>query len=153
MKTSLWIVCATAALALGGCAQPVRLTEQPQWLMSTSMTADAAALGARKAGTVAQVEPAVRYIFEKTPGCRLEPKSLNAFAHLRVGQWILRKTSKCYQTHPGQTLTVDLDSGQVVRIEQFDRSPLYVGDRVWVDARGVGPIHPGSTPLACAPHE
>jgi hypothetical protein len=119
-------------LALSGCAQPPRQSSAVQWFGLTSMTVDPQDLGARKPGTVADVRPAVRYVFQKTPQCRLEPKALNALAHLDFGQWILRKTSPCYVTHTGQVLTVDLDSGKVVRIEQFDQPRVLTGERVWV---------------------
>lgn len=146
-----------ATLALSGCAQPPRQTSSAaQWFASTSMTVDAQALGARKPGTVADIRPAVRYVFQKTPQCRLEPKALNALAHLDVGQWILRKTSPCYVTHTGQVLTIDLDSGKVVRIEQFDQPEIVTGDRVWVGGPTgfVEKIAPGSgRPIACQPHE
>lgn len=96
------------------------------------MTPDAQVYGSKKPGIVSQADPAVRYVFLKTPECRVEPKALNAFAHLSFGQWILLKNSPCYETHEGQSLQVEMDSGRVVRIEQFDQPALAVGQRVWV---------------------
>lgn len=123
-----------AVAALSGCAQPTALNAVPtmQWWQSTSMTPDAQVYGSKKPGIVSQTHTAVRYVFLKTPECRVEPKALNAFAHLSIGQWILRKTSPCYETHEGQLLQVNMDSGRVVRIEQFDQPALAVGQRVWV---------------------
>jgi len=124
-------------LSLSACAQVNLGKEQTKWFMTTSMTPDVTALGAKKPGAVSDVRPAVRYVFEKTPQCRLEPKALNAFAHTSFGQWLLVKTSPCYITHEGQVIQVDMDSGKVVRIEQFDKAPVFVGNRVWVGSDGV----------------
>lgn len=131
-KCPVRVAAVALATTLTGCAQPPARPPQPQWFVSTSMMVDATALGARRPGTIAWVRPAVRYVFRKTSRCRVEPKALNALAHLTLGQWILRKTSDCYVTHPGQLIEIDLDSGKVIRVEQFDRPSVFTGDRVWV---------------------
>lgn len=149
-RTLFILVAAIAVMSLDACSTAPR-SGPVQWWQNTGMQKDAHDDQTMRPGTVAQVEPVVRYVFKKTPACGLEPKALNAFAQLSPGRWILRKTSSCYITYPGQVIEVDLDSGKVVRKTQYGKPQIGVGDRVWVVGDGVTRIPDGNTSVLPVP--
>jgi hypothetical protein len=97
-------------------------------------------------GQVTRVEKIERRVY--VGPCSVRPNALHFVAEFSLGRWLLRDAHKdCVHATQGQRLTVQLDSGEVVSLDQVGLARVRVGDRVWFDdsaatAQQIQPLTP-----------
>lgn len=98
-------------------------------------------------GTVQGAAP----LIEKTygPPCPLKPTILHAVASVPLGRWwVKQQDPQCIHIRLGQRVTVELDSGRTVILDQLGSQTLHPGDRVWLNEslRQASPVHSATSP-------
>ncbi len=83
-------------------------------------------------GTVQSVTPVIQKTYG--PPCPLKPTILHAVASVSLGRWWIHKQDpQCIHIQRGQRVTVELDSGRTVILDQLALQNLHPGDRIWLD--------------------
>jgi hypothetical protein len=83
-------------------------------------------------GTVQSVAPVIQKTYG--PPCPLKPTILHAVASVSLGRWWIHKQDpQCIHIQRGQRVTVELDSGRTVILDQLALQKLHPGDRIWLD--------------------